>query len=206
MLYTKVIHKSYTQKLYTKATHKSCIKTHTQNQTKVVHKSCTEKLYTKAVQKIYTEKLYTKVAHKSCIKKHINSTQNQTKVFYTKVIHKSHTQRLYSKAAHKTQQKLYTKAAHKSHTQKLYTKEKLHRKAPQNIYKNLFFTSKTKKADFFPVKIRKSKLFCWIFIQENIQPKSDFLTGTARCPTGEPKYHVTQPTIPPPVCSLFKIP
>ena len=34
------------------------------------------------------------------------------------------------------------------------------------------------------MKIRKSKLFRWIFIQENIQPKSDFLTGTDRRPTG----------------------
>jgi hypothetical protein len=27
-------------------------------------------------------------------------------------------------------------------------------------------------------------LFRWIFIQENIKPKSDFLMGKARCPTG----------------------
>jgi len=47
-----------------------------------------------------------------------------------------------------------------------------------------FCQAKPKKQIFFPVKIRKSKLFRWIFIQKNIKPKSDFPTGTACCPTG----------------------
>ena len=47
-----------------------------------------------------------------------------------------------------------------------------------------FFQAKPKKLIFFSVKIRKSKLFRWIFIQKNIKPKSDFPTGTACCPTG----------------------
>ena len=89
---------------------------------------------------------------------------------YTKVIHKSCTQ------------KLYTKIIHKSYTQKKSSAEKLH-KISIKIY---FFQAKPKKLIFFPVKIRKSKLFRWIFIQENIQPKSDFLMGRARCPTGGP--------------------
>ena len=168
-------------------------KKHTQNQTKVIHKSCTQKLYTKATHKSYTQKLYTKAVHKSCTQRHINCIQNQTKV-----IHKSYTQKLYTKVIHKScikththkqtkvvykscTQKLYKKCIHKSCTQKKSSTEKLH-KISIKIY---FFQAKPKKMIFFPVKIRKSRLFRWIFIQENIKPKSDFLMGTARCPTGE---------------------